>query len=122
MGRSGDGQGRRLHRYLLRAFCLGQVSWLDSECGEIQPLTYLCFSSSFICSAKSSPAPLVVLAASGVAPLDTAAVFESFVRLAALFSVEPGITTGELAILWLTGGVGDSGECYDIPARVYWCV
>ena len=31
MGRSGDGQGRRLRRYLLRAFCLGQVSWLDSE-------------------------------------------------------------------------------------------
>jgi hypothetical protein len=54
--------------------------------------------------------------------LDAAAVFESFVRLAALFSAEPGTTTGELAILWLTGGVGGSGECYDIPARVYWCV
>jgi hypothetical protein len=54
--------------------------------------------------------------------LDAAAVFESFVRLAALFSEDPGTTTGELAILWSTGGVRDSVECYDIPARVYWCV
>jgi len=100
----------------------GRLAGSIRNCGEIQPLTYLCFSSSFICSAKSSPAPLLVPAASGVAPLDAGAVFESFVRLAALFSEEPGTTTGELAILWLTGGVGGSGECYDIPARVYWCV
>jgi hypothetical protein len=103
MDRSGDGLDRRLHRYLLQASCLGEVSSLDTECAEVQPLTYLCFSSSFICSARSRPAPLLVFPASGVAPLDARAVTEGFVRLGAFFSAELGTMRGELAILQLTG-------------------
>ncbi len=69
---------------------------------SIGPLTYLCFSSSFICSVRSWPALLLVLAASGRAPLDAAVLFASFVRLAVLFSAQPGMTRGELAMVEFT--------------------
>ena len=54
--------------------------------------------------------------------MDAAEIFESLARLAVLFSPEPGMTRGELAILWLTGGVSEDGEGYDISARVHWGV
>ncbi len=80
---------------------------------------YLCFSSSFICSARSWAAPLLIVDASGVAPLEAAPVVESFVRLAALLSAEPGTTRGELAILWANRrvAVSEVDERYGISAK-----
>jgi hypothetical protein len=64
---------------------------------------YFCFSSSFICSARSRPAPLLLCATSGVAPLEEGAAVDSLERLDVLvpFSVEPGTTRGEFAIVVL---------------------
>jgi hypothetical protein len=51
--------------------------------------------------------------------LEAAAVVESFVRLAALFSAEPGTTRGELAILWANRrvAVSEVDERYGISAK-----
>jgi hypothetical protein len=42
---------------------------------------YFCFSSSFICSARSRPPPLLVCVTSGVAPLEEGAAVDSLERL-----------------------------------------
>jgi hypothetical protein len=77
-------------------------------------LTYFSFSSSFICSARSWPVPLLADDGSGVAPLETR-VFASFDLMSAVFfSAEPGGTTkGDTAIanygekeLWHAGQEG----------------
>ena len=82
---------------------------------------YFCFSSSFICSARSRPAPLLFCATSGVAPLEEGAAVDSLERLDVLvpFSVEPGMTRGEFAILELMVLKRDEdSKCYDIPASL----
>jgi len=70
--------------------------------GEARPFTYLCFSSSFICSAISwmGATPLLALEdASGVAPLEEGAALESFDFDVEPLSAEPGTRSGELAIM-----------------------
>lgn len=81
-------------------------AWVEvSGCGirkrgrKELPLTYLCFSSSFICSARSCPVPLLDCATSGVPSLE-AELEESLERsVEAAFPASPGTTSGEFAMM-----------------------
>lgn len=87
----------------------------------MKPLTYFCFSSSFICSARSRPVPPpaeIPDVDSGVPPLDAGT--WSLVLLADCFSDPEGMMRGEFAMV----SPAEDGEvliyliCYNIPSLV----
>ena len=64
-----------------------------------RPLTYLFFSSSFICSARSKPVPFPACGSSGVVPFEACAAESFDLVVAVLRSADPGGTTsGETAM------------------------